>query len=80
MLWVVGKLSFSPKDIIGSGGYGNVFKGQFERTVDVAVKRILKENFDDRIRTTVESETLSRVDGHPNIVRYYITEQDDDFW
>ena len=78
MLWVVGRLSFSPKDIIGSGSYGNVFKGQFERNVDVAVRRILKD--DDGIRTTFESETLSRVDGHPNIVRYYITEQDDDFW
>ena len=79
MLWLVGRLSFSPKDIIGKGGFGTVLKGQFERNVDVAVKRILKKR-DDGIRTTVASETLSRVDGHPNIVRYYITEQDDDFW
>ena len=76
---VVGRLSFSREDIIGKGGFGVVFKGQFERNVVVAVKRILKKR-DDGILTTVESETLSRVDGHPNIVRYYITEQDDDFW
>ena len=76
---VIGKLSYCMNCNLGradwTGGY--VFRGKFEGTVDVAVKRLHKQK--TGIITTVEPETLSVV-VHPNIVRYYATEQDRDFW
>ena len=78
---VIGKLSFCAHcRPIGRGNNGCVYKGKFEGNVDIAVKRILMMAQETGIATTVESETLSRVDGHLNIVRYYATEQDEDFW
>ena len=73
---VIGKLSFCRNCKLG-GYWTDVFRGKFEGK-GVAVKRIIKHKTE--IITTVESETLRRVNGHPNIVHYYITEQDEDFW
>ena len=88
-LQVIGKLSFCRNCILDRVNLarrtvlkiygGNVFIGKFEGMV-VAVKRIPKHKKYNRIVTSVESETLRRVDVHPNIVQYYATEQDEDFW
>ena len=76
---VIAKLSFCRNCILGHGGWMTVvFRGKFEGK-GVAVKRIRK-NKTTTIITAVESEMLRRVNGHSNIVRYYITEQDDYYW
>ena len=68
---------------LGRGSYGMVFRGALiikrgaaaieDEVVDVAVKRV------DRFRNKIEVEILRLVNGHPNILRYYATERDDDF-
>ena len=41
----VGKLTFSRDDFLGKGGFGTVFRGKLERTIDdLAIKRIEKRN------------------------------------
>jgi len=71
------KLLISTNDIIGKGSHGIVFKGKFEyvgdSVVEVAVKRL------DRFRNKIEVEILRLVNSHPNILRYYATERDNDF-
>ncbi len=70
----VGKLKFFRENTLGHGSYGTtVFKGMFENTISVAIKRV------DILRATVEIDILRRAHIHPNIVNYYITEFDDDF-
>ncbi|XP_029433055.1 serine/threonine-protein kinase/endoribonuclease IRE2 [Rhinatrema bivittatum] len=76
-LLVIGKISFHPRDILGHGAGGTfVFRGKFDdRTV--AVKRILQEcyNFVDR-----EVELLRQSDEHANVIRYFCTEKDKQFY
>ena len=39
----IGKLRFSRKDVIGTGRFGTVYKGEYEDVgPNVAVKRVLK--------------------------------------
>ena len=76
----IGTLNFCIKCLLGERGSGEVFKGKFKGiTDDVAVKRIKKMQ-QETLTNTDEWETLSRISGHPNVVRYYTTEQDDDYW
>ncbi|XP_054849076.1 serine/threonine-protein kinase/endoribonuclease IRE2 isoform X2 [Eublepharis macularius] len=73
---VVGKISFSPKDVVGHGAGGTcVFRGRFEGR-QVAVKRLLPEcvHLVDR-----EVQLLCESDEHPNVVRYFCTEKDRQF-
>uniref|UniRef100_A0A8D0GYV6 non-specific serine/threonine protein kinase n=1 Tax=Sphenodon punctatus TaxID=8508 RepID=A0A8D0GYV6_SPHPU len=72
----VGKVSFSPQDVLGHGAGGTfVFRGQFDGR-NVAVKRLLPECFHlvDR-----EVQLLRESDEHPNVVRYFCTEKDKQF-
>lgn len=39
----VGKVSYDPKNIIGTGGFANVYEGLFEDVKRVAVKRFEKK-------------------------------------
>ncbi|XP_043945168.1 serine/threonine-protein kinase/endoribonuclease IRE2 [Protopterus annectens] len=74
---VVGKISFNPKDVLGHGAEGTfVFRGCFDDR-NVAVKRILPEcfNFADR-----EVQLLRESDEHPNVIRYFCTEKDKQFY
>ena len=74
----IGKLSYLKCDCkepgngcrLGQGGFGDVYLGKYEGNIKVAVKRVLKT------RTKVEEEILRKVDIHDNILRYYITEED----
>uniref|UniRef100_UPI00398F4252 serine/threonine-protein kinase/endoribonuclease IRE1 isoform X2 n=1 Tax=Pristiophorus japonicus TaxID=55135 RepID=UPI00398F4252 len=76
-LVTIGKISFSPKDVLGHGAEGTfVFRGSFDNR-NVAVKRILREcfNFADR-----EVQLLRESDEHPNVIRYFCTERDKQFY
>ncbi|XP_030881210.1 serine/threonine-protein kinase/endoribonuclease IRE2 isoform X2 [Leptonychotes weddellii] len=71
-LTVVGKISFNPKDVLGRGAGGTfVFRGQLEGRA-VAVKRLLRECF-GLVRREVQ--LLQESDRHPNVLRYFCTEQ-----
>ncbi|KAJ7305837.1 hypothetical protein JRQ81_010203 [Phrynocephalus forsythii] len=74
-VWV-GKISFSPKDILGHGAGGTVvFRGHFEGR-QVAVKRLLPESIHlvDR-----EVQLLRESDEHPHVLRYFCTDTDRQF-
>uniref|UniRef100_A0A8D2L2R4 non-specific serine/threonine protein kinase n=1 Tax=Varanus komodoensis TaxID=61221 RepID=A0A8D2L2R4_VARKO len=72
----VGKISFSPKDVLGRGAAGTVvFRGHFEGR-RVAVKRLLLECVHLVER---EVQLLRTSDEHPNVVRYFCTERDPQF-
>lgn len=72
----VGKISFSLKDVLGRGCEGTVvYKGKFDGR-DAAVKRILPECFSFADR---EVDLLRESDAHPNVIRYFCTEEDQQF-
>uniref|UniRef100_A0A8D3BII5 Serine/threonine-protein kinase/endoribonuclease IRE1 n=1 Tax=Scophthalmus maximus TaxID=52904 RepID=A0A8D3BII5_SCOMX len=69
----VGKISFTPTDVLGHGTAGTfVFRGTFDGR-NVAVKRILPECFEVAER---EVQLLRESDTHPNVIRYFCTERD----
>lgn len=69
----VGKISFTPSDVLGHGTAGTfVFRGRFDGR-HVAVKRILPECFEVAER---EVQLLRESDTHPNVIRYFCTERD----
>uniref|UniRef100_A0A4W6FYY6 Serine/threonine-protein kinase/endoribonuclease IRE1 n=1 Tax=Lates calcarifer TaxID=8187 RepID=A0A4W6FYY6_LATCA len=69
----VGKISFTPSDVLGHGTAGTfVFRGKFDGR-HVAVKRILPECFEVAER---EVQLLRESDTHPNVIRYFCTERD----
>lgn len=69
----VGKISFTPTDVLGHGTAGTfVFRGEFDGR-HVAVKRILPECFEVAER---EVQLLRESDTHPNVIRYFCTERD----
>lgn len=72
----VGKIAFDSKEIIGKGSAGTcVYKGWFEGTTAIAVKRVITEHF-----TLAQREIdLLRQLHHPNVVRYFATESDSSF-
>ena len=70
----IGKLSFNRKDVIGNGSFGHVFKGKFENTTDVAIKRIVKLDV-----SQFEKDVMPTLESHPNILRFFCVEQDKDF-
>lgn len=70
------KISFNPTDIIGRGCAGTcVYKGLFENKQHVAVKRIVSDCFKLANR---EIDLLIKLQ-HPNLIRYFATESDDQF-
>ncbi|XP_076846149.1 serine/threonine-protein kinase/endoribonuclease IRE1 [Brachyhypopomus gauderio] len=72
----VGKISFSPSEVLGHGTAGTfVFRGHFDGR-RVAVKRILPECVDFAER---EVRLLRESDEHPNVIRYFCTERDRQF-
>lgn len=69
----VGKISFTPSEVLGHGTAGTfVFRGNFDGR-RVAVKRILPECFEVAER---EVQLLRESDTHPNVIRYFCTERD----
>ncbi|KAK2179804.1 hypothetical protein NP493_471g02036 [Ridgeia piscesae] len=73
---VVGKIMFNPRLVLGHGCEGTfVYRGRFDGR-NVAVKRLLPECFSFADR---EVELLRESDQHPNVIRYFCTEQDSQF-
>ena len=73
------KLSYNAKDFIGQGGNGTiVFSGLFEGVKPVAIKRI---QHDDINRSLIDKEAkiMLTVSDHPNILRYFFYETDENF-
>ena len=73
----IGKLSYCSaceNCCLGKGSYGVVFRGKYQTKVDVAVKRV------DKLTRQVELEVLRKVEGHPNILKLYHTEENYEFW
>ena len=60
------------KTFLGKGGFGTVFTGRFDGN-DVAVKRVRKEQVDER-----EEEFLIKY-SHPNILKLFHAEEDENF-
>ncbi|KAG2455993.1 ERN1 endoribonuclease, partial [Polypterus senegalus] len=74
---VVGKISFNLKEVLGRGAGGTcVFRGQFDDR-HVAIKRILPETVGVAER---EVQLLRELDQHPNVIRYFCTERDEQFY
>ncbi|XP_027195463.2 serine/threonine-protein kinase/endoribonuclease Ire1 [Dermatophagoides pteronyssinus] len=72
----IGKITFNPSQIIGRGCAGTcVYKGLFEGKQKVAVKRIVSDCF----RLANREIDLLRQLQHPNLIRYFATEFDEQF-
>ena len=72
----MGKIIFHPREVLGKGCEGTfVFRGKYD-TRDVAVKRLLPGCFTVADR---EVDLLRESDAHPNVIRYFCTEQDKQF-
>jgi thiazole synthase ThiGH ThiG subunit len=70
-------LEFDRSVLLGKGRYGSVFKGKIEkkksdRALTVAVRRV------EKMETIVDSQMLLKQNTkHPNVVRFYGTEESD---
>jgi serine/threonine protein kinase len=62
---------------LGVGGYGSVFPGTY-RGIKVAVKRVELIKDDDNVASDREANILKQLD-HPNTVKLYHFETDDNF-
>ena len=69
----IDKLRFRRSDRLGTGKFGWVFRGKYENVVTVAIKRMEKQ------LTELDSRLYSIANGHPNIIHYFYTNEDDDF-
>lgn len=73
----IGKISYQRGSVLGRGYGGTVVcRGQFEKR-DVAVKIISKNYYKFFKRETM---ILQNVDSHPNVVRYFCSEEDHNFF
>ena len=71
---VIQKIIIDKNKILGQGGYGTVFEGTWGNK-KFAVKRILLENIDNDNK---EEKALLKLD-HPNVIKLYHVESDENF-
>ena len=70
---------FCRKDILGEGSKGTcVYKGMFDGSIPVAVKRMVYFITTDWNEVMREVKTLKKMD-HPNVIRYRLFDKDKDF-
>jgi len=70
----IGKIRFCRNDSPGgSGQFGSVFRGTYDKVIDVAVRRIVLKDF------LVELEVLRRAQTHLNIPILYGSDRDVEF-
>jgi serine/threonine protein kinase len=67
-------IEFERETVLGKGGYGVAYEGEWNNK-RVAVKRIVLAQCENNER---EKEALKWLD-HPNVVKFYHVESDDDF-
>ncbi len=72
-------LKYDPNRRIGDGRFGIVFHGLFEEKDVVAVKRFQLAQLEDQNTVKREANLLLKANDHPNILRYFCTEIDQDF-
>ena len=70
------KISHNKQDILGEGGFGQVFKGRFQGKY-VAVKKILSKKEEEGMYAREEGFLKSYE--HPNILKLFHSERDADF-
>eukprot|EP00457_Paulinella_chromatophora_P001165 gb/GEZN01001167.1/.p1 GENE.gb/GEZN01001167.1/~~gb/GEZN01001167.1/.p1 ORF type:complete len:998 (-),score=86.89 gb/GEZN01001167.1/:191-3184(-) len=74
----VGKMMVQESAVLGTGSRGTIVcEGYFEGRM-VAIKRMVKSFYGER-GAAQEVALLIASDEHPNVVRYYAQEEDDDF-
>jgi serine/threonine protein kinase len=66
------QFEYNRNEPLGEGGYGTVFRGKFDGR-QVAVKRVNLEKASDN-----EEIILQQLD-HPNIIKLFHSESDDNF-
>ena len=82
-----GKLALCKNELLGIGSMGTrVYKGFFEGTLPVAIKKIhddIIQGIDNRLLVNTVQQAneakLLRKFNHPNVVRYYLADSDEDF-
>ena len=74
------RIVYDRKSKLGKGSFGTVYRGTLDGQWPVAVKRVLFED-DDTMLPTIqkEAELLTEVGDHPNVLRHFHTEKDQDF-
>lgn len=76
----IGRIAYDTTHILGQGAFARVHQGTFRgengERIKVAVKRLMQGNFNTDER---EVKALERLKGHPSIVYFFGTEQDDNF-
>jgi len=68
----IDKITFRRSDRLGTGKFGWVFCGKYEHVVTVAIKRMEKQ------LTKLDSRLYNIANGHPNIIHYFYSNEDDD--
>lgn len=62
--------NFSPKNILGQGGFGVVYKGSLPNKMTVAVKRLKDPNYTGEVQFQTEVEMIGLA-VHRNLLRLY---------
>ena len=82
MVTRVGIFSFDPKQVLGEGSFGRVYRGLYSGSFQektVAVKRILKRHDVHESVILQEVELMKRAEDHQNILHVITTSTNDDF-
>lgn len=76
----IGPIAYCDRELIGSGGFGWVYRGTFRgekgNPLPVAVKRIFNGHLNGEVR---EVNALKELKDHPNIIYLHGTENDENF-
>ncbi len=74
------ELSYNPKDIIGRGGFANVYRGLHHSSRPVAIKRVQRNYGEDESAIMQrEVDLMKKAGGHSNIVECIHTEMNAEF-
>ncbi|CAH8492268.1 unnamed protein product [Schistosoma rodhaini] len=62
---------FSLIEVVGKGTYGNVYKGRYTRTGQLAAIKVMPITEEDEEEIKLEIDTLKKLSNHRNIASYY---------